>query len=191
MSRRKSRIFGRKNFGTLFGIFLLMGVAFEYIKKYPFIIGVIITAVAITILLIRFNKRSLAKRYSTIGQLIKEYEMNPTDFEHYIANLYSFLGYKTKVTPAVNDRGKDIEMWKDNMKYVVEVKLYSSQNKIGREKIQKLHSAMIDSNADKAIFVTTSDFATTAIEYANKHGIELVNSNKLVSIINAVKKNIS
>jgi HJR/Mrr/RecB family endonuclease len=188
MARRKRRRYSRKNFGTLFGILLLMGVAYEYIKKYPFIIGIAITVAVITLLLIRLNKRSLAKRYSTIEELIREYEKNPTDFEHYIANLYSFLGFKTKVTPAVNDKGKDIEMWKDNLKYVVEVKLYSPQNKIGREKIQKLHSAMIDSDADKAIFVTTSDFAFTAIEYAEKHGIELVNSRKLVSLISTVKK---
>jgi restriction endonuclease Mrr len=81
-------------------------------------------------------------------------------------------------------------MWKDNLKHVVEVKLYSSRNKIGREKIQKLHSAMIDSDAHKAIFVTTSDFASTSVEYAHKHGIELVNSSKLFKLIQIVKKNI-
>ncbi len=42
-------------------------------------------------------------------------------------------------------------MYKDGMKYVVEVKLYSEHNKIGREKIQKLQGAMLDSVADSAI----------------------------------------
>ena len=188
MKRTKRRKYNRRNFGTLFGILLLIAAAYEYIKKYPFIIGIIVTVLLIALVLIKFKKRSLAKRYSTIEELIWEYEQNPTDFEHYIANLYNCLGFKTKVSPPTNDRGKDIEMCKNNLKYVVEVKLYSTQNKIGREKIQKLHSAMIDSDAHKAIFVTTSDFTFTAVENAKKHRIELVNSRKLLSIMKDVKK---
>lgn len=184
----KKRKLKRKNFGTWFGILLLLVAAYEYIQQYPFIIIIILAVVIATILVKSFKKKRLAKRYSTIEDLLKKYGKKPTDFEHYVANMYSFLGYKTKVTPPANDEGKDIEMWKDGLKYIVEVKLYSPQNKIGREKIQKLHSAMIDSKASKAIFVTTSDFTDNAVDYAKKHGIELVNSKELVSLINTVKK---
>jgi len=191
MAKRKNKRATQIKFSRFFMGCLLIGVAYEYLRKYPFVIAIIIFVTCLTLLLIRYKKRSLAKRYSTIEDLIKEYEKKPTEFEHYIANLYQFLGYKTKVTPAVNDKGKDIEMWKGSVKHVVEVKLYSPWNKIGREKIQKLHSAMIDSKADKAIFVTTSGFTENSIEYAHKHGIELVDGSKLCSMIKTVKKKIA
>lgn len=75
-------------------------------------------------------------------------------------------------------------MYKDNYKYVVEVKLYNPTHKISRGKIQKLHSAMIDCNADEAVFVTTSDYTKNSIQYANKHGIRIINGNRLVELIN-------
>lgn len=171
----------------IFLAFLLVTLGYGTIRDYPYIGVILIVVATIVLLLIRYNKRTLAKRYCTINELLEAYGDKPTDFEHYIANLYSLLGFRTKVTPAVNDMGKDIEMWKDDNKYVVEVKLYSPQNKIGREKIQKLHSAMIDSNADRAIFITTSSYTTSAVDYARKFGIELLDGHKTVDLINSVK----
>lgn len=167
--------------------FLLFTIGYQAIREYPYV-GVILAVVAtIVFLMIRYNKRTLARKYSTIDELLEVYGDKPTDFEHYIANLYSLLGFRTKVTPAANDMGKDIEMWKDDNKYVVEVKLYSPHNKIGREKIQKLHSAMIDSDADRAIFITTSGYTSSAVDYAHKFGIELLDGHKTVDLINSVK----
>lgn len=96
------------------------------------------------------------------------------------------MGYKTKVTSPTNDRGKDIIMWKNNTKYVVEVKLYAIKYKVGRPKIQKLHSAMIDSDADVAIYVTTSDYTEPAKKYAEKFKIKLINGQHLVKKINII-----
>lgn len=127
------------------------------------------------------------ERTSTIGGLFNEFASNPQGFEKYIADLYTQLGYEAYVTKGSNDGGKDVVMNKDGKKYVVEVKLYATNNKIGRERIQKLHSAMIDENANGAIYITTSDFTTPAREYAEKFGIELITSNELVGIINCVK----
>lgn len=118
-----------------------------------------------------------------INHLLDEYSSKPTDFEGFIAALLTEHGYhNVKVTPPVNDRGKDITAVKDNNFYVIEVKLYQQDHKVGREKIQKLHSAMIDSNADRAIFITTSDFAEPAKEYANKFNIEMINGQKLYEL---------
>lgn len=121
---------------------------------------------------------------ATVEGLLRDYSSNPYEFEQYMACVFYDLGYqKVEVTPPVNDRGKDIVMYRDGLKYVVEIKLYAPQNHIGREKIQKLHSAMIDSEADGAIFVTTSDYTDNAVEYAQKFAIETINGDELEDIL--------
>lgn len=129
------------------------------------------------------RKQEYLRTYRSINHLLNKFKNNPTAFEGYVASIFDCLGYKTEVTKATNDGGKDIVMSKDGIKYIVEVKLYSENNKIGREKIQKLQGAMLDSNADKGIFVTTSTFTKEAFEYGHKHDISLINGKKLVKLI--------
>ena len=123
-------------------------------------------------------------RYDDINDIIDAFKAKPTEFENYISDIYRQKGYKTEVTQTTNDRGKDILVWNHDVSYVVEVKLYSQGYRVSREKIQKLHSAMIDSECDGAVFVTTSSFTLPAIEYAEKHSIELIDGEELLKIIN-------
>ena len=74
-------------------------------------------------------------------------------------------------------------MFKGNIKCVVEVKLYAIGNKIGREKIQKLDSAMRHTKSNFAYFVTTSEFTSNAIEYAHECGIKLIDGNLLARMV--------
>ena len=129
------------------------------------------------------ERRRYCRRYNDISDIIGVFKSKPTEFENYIAEIYRQKGYATEVTQASNDRGKDILVWNDDTSFVVEVKLYSQEYRVSREKIQKLHSAMIDSECDGAVFVTTSAFTAPAIEYAEKHGIELINGEELLKII--------
>lgn len=138
------------------------------------------------IVIISIWKIELIRCYQTIDSLLERYNENPTDFEYYVADLYHLMGYKTKVTSRTNDGGKDIIMWKDGRKSVVEVKLYAIKKPIGRPMIQKLHSAMIDSEADEAIFVTTSYFTKQAIIFANKFQIRMIDGKELTKLIKSV-----
>ncbi|MFT3982973.1 MAG: restriction endonuclease [Lachnospiraceae bacterium] len=112
----------------------------------------------------------------TTELLLNEFHSRPILFESYVAAVFESAGYEqVTVTKAVNDGGKDLIMYKNKKKYVAEVKLYRPQYRISRERIQKLHSAMLDTEADGACFVTTSDFTQNAVVYAGKHGIDLIN----------------
>lgn len=124
-------------------------------------------------------------KWKTLNELYNRYIDKPTDFEEYVADLFRLQGYNANVTPAAGDGGIDILLYKDKAKYVVEVKLYSPKNKIGREKIQKLHSAMLDSatKADGGFFVTTSDFISSAKDYAQRNNITCINGNNLIDWI--------
>ena len=123
------------------------------------------------------------RHYSRIEKLIRAYTGRPRDFEYFVAELYEGLGYETEVTSGSRDGGKDIIMRKGRRQYAVEVKLYEQDRKISREKIQKLHSAMIDTGSDVGIFVTTSDFTADAESYAEKYGIICVNGRELSRMI--------
>ena len=130
----------------------------------------------------------LIKKHYTIENLLENYKGNDYGFEKYISNLYEMMGYKTQVTSKTNDGGKDIVMWKDGRKYVVEVKLYARDRKIGRPFIQKLHSAMIDSEANEAIFITTSEYTEPARKYADKFNIKTVDGYELAGLIDNVRR---
>lgn len=107
--------------------------------------------------------------------------------------IFECLGYKTEVTKATGDCGKDIVMWKKDennikKKYVVEVKRYTDK-KVSRGELQKLHSAMMTNGADGAFFVTTSEFSSKAIEHAPLCNIKLINKQKLKEMIAEVMLN--
>lgn len=124
-----------------------------------------------------------ATGFDTVSGLLVRYKDKPTDFEHFVAGLYHSRGYDVRVTPRTNDGGIDILMDKDDVTYSVEVKLYSPDNVVSREQIQKLWAAQMHSNIDRSIFVTTSRFSSEAIAFATEHGITLVNGQKLERMI--------
>lgn len=133
----------------------------------------------------RRRRRKKILQTRTIQELIDHY--NPYEFEYYIADLFEMYGFYTRVTRASNDGGIDIEMRKDGETFVVEVKQYSRENKVSRERIQKLDSAARHAEADHAIFVTTSGFTQPAIEYADELGIELIDGKELFEMIRRAK----
>jgi restriction system protein len=158
------------------------------VKDNLWLLTIPVVAILLFYYMKKQSKKELVRRYQAIDSLLDKYKGKETDFEYYVAYLYELLGYKVKVTPPSNDGGKDIVMWRNSLKAVVEVKLYAKSNKVSRPMIQKLHSAMIDCEADEAIFVTTSEFTEPAIKYAEKFNIQAVNGNKLVRLIDRVNK---
>jgi len=99
--------------------------------------------------------------------------MTPRQFEDAIAELFRRLGYKVQQTPFSNDGGKDAIAWKDGKKFLIECKRFGERTSVGRRDVQILHSAVVDAKAEKGIFVTTSSYAHTAVEYAKKNNLEI------------------
>lgn len=103
---------------------------------------------------------------------------NGYEFEEYIANLYRKLGYKIEeVTKKSGDQGADVITYKDNVKYVIQVKFYN--NPVGNKAVQEAVGAIGMYKADKGIVVTNSTFTTSAIELAQANHIELVDGEKI------------
>lgn len=127
--------------------------------------------------------KRLWARGDVIDRLLAEYAPQPTEFERYVAELYRRLGYKTRVTRARGDGGIDIHLWRGDVHYAAEVKLYARGRRVGREAIQKLWAAQLDAGADRALFVATCGFTAQAREFALRHGIELVDGEALEALI--------
>lgn len=107
---------------------------------------------------------------------------SPREFEELVADLFGKIGGTCTLTPPSRDGGKDIIVKLNGEKYFVECKLFSKDNKVGRPLIQKLAGVVATEKA-AGIFVTTSSYTESAIEYAKKASIDLWDFDRLSKII--------
>src|SRR5690625_631214 len=108
------------------------------------------------------------------------------ELEDYIRDLFIQLGCEASLTSATGDGGKDIFIYKGDFFAVAECKRYSPSNKVTRPDIQKFHSAVIDSKADKGFFFTTSGYTKHAEIYGLDKPIILINGKRLVKIVQGI-----
>lgn len=129
------------------------------------------------------NKKEAFVHNTDTQKLVAYYAEKPTDFERLCSKLFENMGYIAKLTPPTNDGGYDILLNKGTERAIVECKCYSIQHKVGRPSVQKLVGANNIVSAEKMIFITTSDFSSAAISYAEEAGVELINGYKLMELL--------
>ncbi|MBS4192774.1 restriction endonuclease [Bacillus sp. FJAT-49705] len=113
--------------------------------------------------------------------------MSPSNFEKYVADLFTTKGYDVELTPLTGDGGKDIILRKNKEISLVECKRYNQNNKVSRPEIQKFHSALIDMNAKEGYFVTTGYFTQPAMTYSIDKPIKLIDLPRLIEFIEEAK----
>lgn len=123
------------------------------------------------------------RKKKSISQKIDELmELTPREFKEYVGQLYHYLGFEdVVVTQYSNDKGIDILLCKDDLKYGIQCKRYKGT--VGYPDIQKFIGALDHAKADKGIFVTTGMFSFEAEKMASEHPIELVNRIELAKLI--------
>lgn len=126
-----------------------------------------------------FWKDKSAIEYRSLSDLKR---MHPFKFEDYVAKLYKNMGYSVKQTKRTGDGGKDIVATKNGQTYFVECKRYSDP--INVHKMRDFVGACVLGSKDvKGIYVTTSSFTNDAKSAANRIGIQMIDGNKLMSMI--------
>ncbi|MBL7100949.1 MAG: restriction endonuclease [Nanoarchaeota archaeon] len=100
-------------------------------------------------------------------------DLSPYKFEEFIAKLFRKMGYDAKKTVSTGDYGADIIAKKGDETIIIEVKKYSKGNNITPKEVQRTLGAMWKHKAEKAIFITTSDFSVRAKEVEKEGPIEL------------------
>lgn len=115
------------------------------------------------------------------------YDIDPYEFEHFVADLWGRDGWETTVSEEANDRGVDVIAEQHetiNHKLSIQAKRYGQDNHVGRPKIQQYYALKEqDTDADAAVVVTTSGFTKGARLWANEHNVKLVNGDDLIEMI--------
>ena len=112
--------------------------------------------------------------------------MEGHEFEHFIANLLCKLGYqKVEVTPGSGDQGVDVLAEKDDIRYALQCKCYSSD--LGNTPVQEITTGKIIYHCHVGVVVTNRYFTQGAKEAANATGVLLWDRSKLQDLINQVE----
>lgn len=167
----------------LFVLFVLTGIIFISLPKfwYLYIIGLII------ILFIRLIKRKsiYTTRLYTIEQLDL---MQGHQFEYACSNILRENGFKNvKVTKGSGDFGVDIIAEKDNCRYAIQCKRYSS--KLDNKPIQEVVAGLAYYGCSKGAVMTNQYFTKQAKVLARINGVQLWDRNVLQGWLRKCNKN--
>ena len=126
-----------------------------------------------------------------IELLDKVRQVDPSFFEKLIVDLLVSMGYSgkngdAKVNNRSNDGGIDGIINQDPLgtsTVYIQAKRYADGNTVGRPAIQSFYGALAGVNADRGVFITTSNFAKGAQEFAKSQGIVLIDGIKLTDLM--------
>ena len=110
-------------------------------------------------------------------------EMDGYNFENCSANLLLNNGFNNvKVTQYSGDFGVDIIAYKDDIKYAIQCKKYSSP--VGIKVVQEVIGSKTMNDCHVAVVLTNNFFTSSAKELAKKNNVLLWDRNKLKELIN-------
>ncbi|MGL9727040.1 restriction endonuclease [Enterococcus sp. DIV0756] len=126
-----------------------------------------------------------------IELLDKVRQVKATFFEKLVVKLLISMGYSgengnAKVTSQSNDGGIDGIINQDPLgtsTVYIQAKRYKEGNTVSRPDIQSFYGALAGVNADRGVFITTSDFSSGAQDYAKNQGIVLIDGIQLTELM--------
>lgn len=114
-------------------------------------------------------------------------EMSGAEFEKITKEILEKNGFeKVKTTPVSGDFGVDVVAEKDSVKYVIQCKKYSSA--VGIKAVQEVIGSKSMNNAHVAVVLTNNYFTKSAKELAKSNGVLLWDRNKLIEMLEKLKK---
>ena len=125
-------------------------------------------------------------KVNDVTSLIDLDNINPLVFEDLIKSLLNKMGLIAETTKASYDGGIDVVAVSQNPitggRFVVQCKRYNKV--IPVDVIRDLYGAMTHERASKGILITTADFSTECIKFAQGKPIELINRRLLIQLLN-------
>jgi hypothetical protein len=114
-------------------------------------------------------------------------QMDPYDFEHFIADLWTRMGWQTDVSTASIDKGVDVTARKQQpyeQTTLIQAKRYGPNTTVGSPDIQQYASLSQQyNNVDKVVVVTTNEFTSQARELADQLNVKLIDGDDLASLV--------
>lgn len=108
-------------------------------------------------------------------------------FERFCAEILDYNGFeKVQVTQGSRDQGVDIIAYKDDIRYGIQCKCYSSD--IGNKAVQEVYAGKAYYNCDVAVVLTNRYFTKSAVELAQRNRVHLWDRRKLSDLIENCKE---
>jgi restriction system protein len=121
---------------------------------------------------------------STLDQRPNLLDLSPRDFESFIQNLFTKMGYDTDKFQDSADGGIDCMAYKRDpvapMKIAVQAKLYTRT--VRPTHVRDLFGTMQHEGATLGIMITTSGYGPSSVEFANGKPMHLIDGHGLISI---------
>lgn len=173
--------------------FLIIGGLIWYIKKRgEYEASLIAQKIESSLKLKRTMAMGLASRFNYPRKRNEDNEIvfekathiflkqTPYEFENFVSEvMQNKFGGKSYTTVKAGDFGVDFEHDREDGLYLGQVKAYKDD--LDFSPIALIHSNMIKRGAKGGYVVTTSDFTTSAKEYAKELNIELIDGIQLVT----------
>lgn len=185
------------NFWTIFkDAFLIFKALWPF---WILLIAIIVIKLMIEVILPNeFKKLKAALRFKKGEEWRNDREfliwlrgLSPKEFEEYIADLFSKLGYKTNATGRTYDKGIDVVAEKDGVRHYIQCKKYITST-VGVGEVRDFYGSIADHMANgKGYFITTNKFTLEAKKFAEDKPIELVDGFSLIKYIRLAEKNVS
>jgi restriction system protein len=149
-------------------------------ELYFMLIGIVVMVLILRIGIDLLSRRSQIKWFLGKKKVQDLQKLTPSQFEVYIAELFTALGYQTKVTGKSGDGGVDVEAVKDGLVHYIQCKKFIS-SKVPVGAVRDFYGAIADRiDGGKAYFITTNIFTLEAERFAEDKPIELVDKFKLM-----------
>ena len=143
---------------------------------------------------ILFDQELLIKKYGTKiiyndpgkRETVSFDNMEGHQFEFFCADLLRKCGYENvTVTQGSGDQGIDIIACRDDVRYGIQCKCYSST--IGNKAVQEVFAGKAFHQCHVGVVLTNNYFTNSAIEFAQRNGIILWDRDKLIKFIESAK----
>jgi restriction system protein len=171
----------------------IVGVIFiqpPYFKVLFISSVVIVIFIAYTIEEVRYTKYK-EKIYQEKIRNAGIYEvdvMSGHEFEFFLKELYTSLGYHAQMTSSSGDFGADLILMNEYRRIVLQAKRYSKN--VGVKAVQEVVAAQMHYNATEAWVVTNSYFTKQAKELALSNGVTLIDRDQLIHKMLLVKQQV-
>ncbi|MEZ4590607.1 MAG: restriction endonuclease [Chloroflexota bacterium] len=114
------------------------------------------------------------------------YNLQPAEFEQYVARLFRQKKYKVTLRGRSGDLGVDLMLTRAGGKRaIVQCKRY--RNTIGPDIVRELYGTLIHEGVSHAFLVTTADISDSAREWAQGKPMTLIDGPTLVEIARSLQ----
>lgn len=111
-------------------------------------------------------------------------DLTPEEFEHFVQNLFTRMGFETHKLKNSGDGGVDVIAYDHDpvrgAKYVIQAKKYT--HKVQPSAVRELHGTVQHEGANKGILVTTHGFTSGCHEWANGKPLQLYDGTHLLAL---------